>query len=342
MSTKSKHIIFHIIGCIIFLSTPVLLFTHPPGEKDFLYSRGTQRDFIANGLMLIFFYVNYFLLIPRVYFNKKYFGYWCCVAMGFVLICLLPSLITGRNPLDNMPPPPGSPMSPPAGSTFLEEIRHHVYLFITVSLFSLFLRIRERWFLTERARYNAELSYLKAQINPHFLFNTLNSIYALAVTKDDRTADAVINLSGLMRYIIKDVREDKVPLEKELDYINNYLDLQRSRLRDTADIDFTLEGDAGNKTIAPLILITFIENAFKYGINPDEDSPVRIHISITDMALQLEVFNRKVRKTHEHSSTGIGLENTKERLQLLYPGRHTLHITENDEHFSVHLTITFS
>jgi LytS/YehU family sensor histidine kinase len=191
-------------------------------------------------------------------------------------------------------------------------------------------------------KLHIELNSLKAQINPHFLFNTLNSIYALAVKNDEKTADAVINLSELMRYIIKDAHNNKVPLEKELNYISNYIDLQRSRLGNTARIYFTADGDARQKEIAPLLLITFIENAFKYGINPDEDSEIRIQLDIKNTDLHLQVYNKKVKTGNAINSTCIGIKNTKERLQLLYPSKHTISITDNNSYFLVNLTITLS
>jgi hypothetical protein len=344
---KSKSLYYHIAGCIAFLAIPVFLFPHPPEEVGFLFSQPTLRDFMANVLMLAFFYLNFFVLIPRIYVRRQFVVYAICIAAGFLAITLLPSLLTGHNPFQPatvlfkmpqnnehwMPPPP-------AGTSFMQEIKHHIFLFIAVVLFSLFISIRQRLFQAQEDKLNAELSSLKAQINPHFLFNTLNSIYALAVKKDDQIADAVINLSELMRYVIKDAHNNKVALEKELNYISNYIDLQKSRLGNTARIEFTTTGDVHGKEIAPLILITFIENAFKYGINPDEDSEIRIQIDVQNADLHLQVYNKKVKTMNSVSATGIGIKNTRERLQLLYPAKHQLTIVDNNAYFSVNLTMT--
>jgi hypothetical protein len=345
---KSKSLYYHIAGCIAFLAIPVFLFPHPPEEVGFLFSRPTQRDFIANALMLAFFYLNFFVLIPRLYVRRQFVVYALCVAACFLAITMLPSMLTGRNPfqpatvLFQAPPQHNGNWSPPLppGSTLLQEIKHHIFLFIAVVLFSLFISIRQRLFQAQKDKLNAELSSLKAQINPHFLFNTLNSIYALAVKKDDQIANAVINLSELMRYVIKDAHNNKVALEKELNYISNYIDLQKSRLGNTARIEFTTSGNAQGKEIAPLILITFIENAFKYGINPDEDSEIRMQINVDNADLHLQVYNKKVKTMHTVEATGIGIKNTRERLQLLYQDKHQLTIVDNNAYFSVNLTMT--
>jgi hypothetical protein len=347
MPNNKRLYIYHIAGCIAFLAIPVFLFPHPPEEVGFLTSKPTLRDFIANALMLAFFYTNYFVLMPYIYFRRQFVIYALCIVAGFLAITLLPSILTGHNPFQPatvlfqapqntehfMPPPP-------QGTSFMQEIKHHIFLFLAVILFSLFISVRQRLFLAQKDKLNAELLSLKAQINPHFLFNTLNSIYALAVKKDDQIAAAVVNLSELMRYIIKDANNNMVALEKELHYIANYIDLQQSRVGNTARIDFTTEGNAQGLEIAPLLLITFIENAFKYGINPDEDSAIRIQINVGGTDLHLQVYNKKVTTKTTVHSTGIGIQNTKERLQLLYAGKHQLTIQDEINSYLVKLTIT--
>jgi len=349
MQSSKRVYFYHIAGCLAFLLLPLFLFPHPPEEVGFLFSKPTLRDIISNAFTLTFFYLNYYLLIPRLYFQKRFVIYALCIVAGFVFITLAPSLLTGHNPLDPPHVVYDAPKNtthfippPPKGTWFIMEVKHHIFLFAAVILFSILLRLRQRLFRAQEDRLNAELSSLKAQINPHFLFNTLNSIYALAVKKDDKTADAVINLSELMRYIIKDAHNNKVALEKELNYISNYVDLQRSRLGNTARIHFDTIGNPAGKEIAPLILITFIENAFKYGINPDEDSEVSIQIKISATDLLLEVYNKKVKIRNNNHSTGVGIENTEERLQLLYPSKHSLVIKDNNSYFSVNLTIMLS
>lgn len=348
-SKQKKIVLMHLLCCSLFLLMPVLVSTRPPGEPWLTVTKPFIRDIIGNALLLAFFYLNYYWLIPKLYYQRKYVLYTGLVLLSFALVIMLPSFFTGRlfaSPPGGMPSASGNINPMPAHGTLLtflfDEIKHHLYLFIIALFFSLMLRIRERMTHIKEEKLQVELNSLKAQINPHFLFNTLNSIYALAVKNDDKTADAVINLSELMRYIIKDAHNNKVPLEKELNYISNYIDLQQSRLGNTARIYFTPDGDTKGKEIAPLLLITFIENAFKYGINPDEDSEVRIRIEIERTDLHLQVYNKKVKTGNVINSTCIGIKNTKERLQLLYPSKHAITITDNNSYFLVDLIITLS
>jgi LytS/YehU family sensor histidine kinase len=238
---------------------------------------------------------------------------------------------------DHIPLPPDD--HSPFFFMFL-ELRHHLYLFFTAIFFSFLLRTREHVSQLKEEKLNAELSSLKSQINPHFLFNTLNSIYALSVKKDNKASEAIVHLSGLMRYVMKDANDYKIPLQKEIDYISNYIELQKARLGYTADVRFECSGEPGHKEITPLILITYIENAFKYGINPDaDDCIVEITLQVTDTGIRLYVFNKKVQHSSDTDSTGIGMHNTSERLKHLYPEKHSVQISENKETYSVTLSL---
>jgi hypothetical protein len=225
------------------------------------------------------------------------------------------------------------------GNAFLLQVSHSIYLYIAVILFSILLRVRDRLYLLQKEKIDAELSSLKSQINPHFLFNTLNSIYALAVKGDEKTADAVINLAGLMRYMIKEAHGDRISLQKELDYLTNYVELQKARLRETAAVSLSIKGQAGTLEIAPLILITFVENAFKYGINPEMESKITIDIDIHEDMLYLSVFNTKVLISSLDLSTGIGLANTRSRLEKLYFMEHGLEIIDEKDFYKIFLSI---
>ena len=192
----------------------------------------------------------------------------------------------------------------------------------------------------ENDKLQTELLHLRAQIHPHFLFNTLNSIYALAIRKDDRTAETIVKLAEFMRYVISETRNNQVSLSSEVGYIQNYLDLQRARLRDTVQVTYALQGELAGKQIAPLVLFTFIENAFKHGVNPDEESVIQINLTVGDGDLSLEVLNRKVPTNPSETSLGVGLQNAKERLRLLYENRHLLTINNTADHFLIRLNLT--
>ncbi|WP_223860431.1 sensor histidine kinase [Spirosoma validum] len=210
------------------------------------------------------------------------------------------------------------------------------------TLLSVSVQTSNRLRKVENDQLQAELQQLKAQIHPHFLFNTLNSIYALAIRHDERTADTIVKLSEFMRYMIRDAHRDTVPLETEIKYIANYIDLQKARLQDAVQIDYRLTGEMDHWQIAPLLLFSFIENAFKYGVSPEEDSLITIHLDIQNNELRLYVLNNKVQISQFEKSTGVGLQNARERLRLLYPAAHTLIIDDALTHFSVNLTLSLS
>jgi two-component system LytT family sensor kinase len=242
-------------------------------------------------------------------------------------------------PPGNMPPGfHGGPMNWRIDSTSL-------FIFLMIMAISTAIKTVQQWQLTEQRaaraeadKASAELSFLKAQINPHFLFNTLNNIYTLAVTKDEHAPDSIMKLSNIMRYVTDDVPVDLVPLQSEIDCISDYIELQRLRMNDDTQIDFTVKGDADNKTIPPLVLMTFIENVFKYGISNHEPSVITINIVVNDSITffcQNRIFNTK----KQTQRTGIGIKNTKQRLEHLYPGKHLLYITSDSEFYTVQLTL---
>ena len=183
------------------------------------------------------------------------------------------------------------------------------------------------------------MSILKTQINPHFLFNTLNSIYALSLKKSDETPSAIVKLSGMMRYSITEVEQSMVLLEKEIQFISNYIALQRIRLGTTCTIEFESKNDCEFERIIPLVFIAFVENAFKYGISTETHSLIKLSIINTDGKLEFKIYNQKLNKTLDINSTEIGISNTKKRLELLYPEKHELKITETKNNFSVDLKL---
>ena len=344
-----KYFVWHVLGAIVFLALPTVLSPHPPGDPNFLLSKPTQRDFIANIFMLFFFYLNYYYLIPKLYFNKKHLVYGLSIAAAFLVIMFLPSILTGYMPWAINPPPPHGfeghrPRFQITDYNFLPTISHNILLFTSVVLLSILISIRNRLLNAEKERHTAELDSLKAQINPHFLFNTLNSIYALAVKdKSNATANTLLKLSGLMRYMFTDAGNEFVTLDKEIGSINDYIELQKLRLDKKVLLEYKVTGSTTNKQIAPLTLMPFIENAFKHGVNPDEDSHINIQIKIEDNHLTLTVENNKVNvQLDPHEIGGIGIENTKSRLRLLYPSQHNLLLSEDEKHYSVQLTVYFT
>jgi len=192
----------------------------------------------------------------------------------------------------------------------------------------------------EKEKLNAELKFLKSQVNPHFLFNTLNSIYSLARKNAVGTQDAILKLSQLMRYMIYESNNGKVPLEKEISYIENYIDLQRLRISSSITINYAVLGTSEGYLIEPMLLIPFIENAFKHGISYTNDCKIDISIKITEGVLHLSVVNFRYKKPSRDKEGGVGLENVRNRLHLLYPDdKSSLVINQQDNYHIVNLSI---
>ena len=184
----------------------------------------------------------------------------------------------------------------------------------------------------------SELTYLKAQLQPHFFFNTLNNIYSLALKQDKGTAPLVAKLAEMMRYILYKADQELVPLQDEITFISNYVEVEHIRYRSAITINFEVQGIDTGSEIGPLLLLPFIENAFKHGVQEEEkEGFVEIVICKEEDELTLEVKN-SIAKTKE-SSGGIGLANVKKRLSILYPAKHNLEIQNNGETFEVSLTI---
>jgi hypothetical protein len=343
----------HLIGCSIFLALPFLFSPDGPESiKDFIQRPPQIRELIHYLLLMVFFYLNYYWFVPRYYFSKQYLIYGALILICFFVIAYLPNMIITEKARLQPPPDAGpdfsmrrgqGPGSGPQMQGFWSRVNHNFFLFFALFFFSLLLRIGLKWRQTERERMSSELSYLRAQINPHFLFNTLNSIYSLAIQKSDNTATAIVKLSGMMRYITTEAEKEKVPLEKELNYINDYIDLQMLRFGEDAQVIYTANIEPGSKKIAPLILIGFIENAFKYGVNAEAAATIEIRIELKGEELKMFVHNRKVvNKKMVEEGTGIGIQNTINRLRLMYPGKHQLEVFDNPDDFIVSLTLQLS
>jgi LytS/YehU family sensor histidine kinase len=223
------------------------------------------------------------------------------------------------------------------------NLNRNLFIYTSIVFATLTILINGRLKTYHQDKLNAELAYLKAQINPHFLFNTLNSIYSLAIEKSNHTPTAIVKLSSMMRYVISEAAGRFVPLEKEMIYINSYIELQKLRLDNTAIVNYSFTGNTENKEIAPLVVLPFIENAFKHGVNPEATSQIDIQFSVSEENLYMHVFNLKVPHINnpEHR-TGFGLENSKKQLKLIYPNKHTLTIEDKEHSFSVTLKITLS
>ncbi|WP_231426207.1 sensor histidine kinase [Pedobacter sp. Leaf250] len=183
----------------------------------------------------------------------------------------------------------------------------------------------------------SELAFLKSQINPHFLYNTLNYVYSLAIPVSDKIANAILRLSDLMRYTLNESPDGKVTLSKEVEYLESYIELFKMRFEPKFFVDFSAEGIEHQK-VAALMLIPFVENAFKHGVLNDEKHPIRIKLKINGKRLSFEVSNKINRGQKDHSS-GVGLVNIQRRLDLIYPDQHELLVSNNGNTYKTTLIL---
>ena len=193
----------------------------------------------------------------------------------------------------------------------------------------------------ENERLKSELSFLRSQISPHFMFNVLNSVVSLSRRKPEMVEPVVVKLSELMRYMIYETNDSIVPISKELAYLESYIDLQRIRFGDDIQINFTHELGPTSSSIEPMLLIPFVENAFKHGVGFIENPTIEIELKDSAKELTFHVSNKKGATLNEKKdeSSGIGLANVNRRLELLYPSNHELVIKETDSEFEITLTI---
>lgn len=290
-----------------------------------------------------FVYLHLYVLVPKLLNKKKYLLYIPCTIALLFSYSYLSYFILRRIPVDWLPKGLG---------TYISRIDPNYDILEGFFAFTITYALKYTWLaLTtqnkvlalQKENLQLELKALKAQVNPHFLFNTLNNIYALALQKSERTPGMLLKLSSMMRYLLYECNVPQVALQKEIQFINNYIELEKIRHDKNVNIHFSLSGNAADSEIAPLLLIPFIENSFKHGVNGQIGKGwVDIHLSSMDSRVSLSVVNSRTENGIGSTQKGIGLENVKKRLEILYPGKHTLEIEPEDEKFSVNLSINLN
>jgi two-component system sensor histidine kinase LytS len=218
-------------------------------------------------------------------------------------------------------------------------------IMVLALVFASTIKIARDSFTRRQQEKEAELKLLKAQLNPHFLFNTLNNLYGLSVIKSDKLPGLMLKLSDLLRYSLYETKEVLVPFEKELTYLENYIALEKIRLEDKTNINWIKKGDFSGTQIAPMLLIVFVENAFKHlGSIRGEHSCVEVNINRHNDVLEFHCSNTmdtnpKPEANLEMGKSGIGLQNAKKRLALIYPKKHELTITQKNLEYTVKLKL---
>lgn len=329
MKSNYTRIAMEVAAWVVFIVFPLLLFPslRPYGMIGNL-NPVLAGTLIIHTLLIVFYYLNCYYFLPKFYFPKKIQNYFL-ICIGYLLALIL--LLQTNKEFNPLP----SPFFPYANVAFIITI---VIRFILVFLLSLGVTSYTRLKKAEEEKLKAELSYLKSQINPHFLFNTLNSIYALTVKKSDFAPESVTKLASIMRYVIAEAAEDIVTLEKEISYLTAYIELEKLRLTSKVSLTYTVTGSMENKFISPLIFIPLVENAFKHGVSTTENSEINIKLDVVGNKLSLNITNTKV-KREKLNSTGLGIDNVTKRLGLVYGGKHLLEIRENENNFIVNLDL---
>ncbi|NQX82301.1 MAG: histidine kinase [Flavobacteriaceae bacterium] len=277
--------------------------------------------------IMVIIWINHFVFIPFLLDKRRYFLYGILL---FVIIFLAACL-------------KGESISWPSVSKYF-----FFFIYTTgTGMAAFFLRrnmiIQRENVEKEKLQKELELNYLKEQVNPHFLFNSLNSIYSLARQQSPETPDLVMQLSELMRYQLESSRKDTVLLKEELEFIENYLLLEEKRLSKRCTVEFLIVGDLLHLRIAPMLLIPFVENAIKHGAqSTNEQSTIDISASIKNSTLHFCVVNSKPSMVSASKRKGMGLENVRRRLNLLYPNSHLLEIDEKENIYNLNLSIDLS
>ena len=292
-------------------------------------------------VIIVLFYFNYFYLVPAYLLRNNVLIY---LLVSLVLL-VVSVLVLNHFYQPKFPTNDFIHMQPPTDFGYMWVYRSFISLGIPYVI-SAILRMYVEWKHNENLRQSvekenikSELQFLKAQLNPHFLFNTLNTIYALSVKKSPDTSEAIVDLSELMRYMLYEADKDLVPLNKEIDYIKSYIQLQRLRLADSENVSLKITGEDRGRAVPPLLFISFIENAFKYGTDYKGKTFVKINLDVTDESVFLNVKNKIGIFKEPTSNSGIGLENIRNQLELIYPALHKLEVKNDGGNYEVSLTI---
>jgi len=352
LSNRKLTVLLHVMAWVIIVIIPRYLINRfGNGDSHFLY------QFYSNTAIYgLLFYVNYLWLVPRFFFNENKLWYFL-IAAAFIIVLYsgmwyinehvfydyvreqkFEKLIEEINKGNEQIKPPIRQF----------KIYNYFYTSILVCGFSLGLGVLDKLSQNEKERkelekekLNSELAFLKNQISPHFFFNTLNNIYSLIGINTSEAQNAVLKLSKLMRYLLYESEHGESDLVAEISFMNHYIDLMKLRLNDKVKLSVSFPENTGNLSIPPLLFIPFIENAFKHGISYREPSFIDIKMTVDDNEISFYAKNSIGTSSHsgDGQHPGIGLENVKKRLKLLFPGSHNLVIDEKTDTFSVYLCL---
>lgn len=347
MTFSVKKIMLHLGSILLAISFPIITSPDFDFTLHIFHIPQFLKGFIGVIVAIIFFYVHHFWLI-KYYEQKKWLQYGL-LFLGFIGINILTSyFFTFTGP--DMPPHefgPEVPINPPPFrgneiSVFF-LVSSFLPLFIAV-LLSLTIHSSAMRKKRELEMVQTGLQNLKYQLQPHFLFNNLNNLYSVSILSPEKTPDYILELSEILRYLMLTEKSSSVELEKDVQFCKHFIDLQKLRFGDKSkewDISFPENNTIQDVEISPTLLIPLIENVFKYGVNYDKPSPIKIHLTYLEGVLNLETYNKKnnIPGTNLLESQKLGLKKTIQRLKLLYPYKYTVDVQQTDDEYKLVLKI---
>ena len=326
-SNKKSYLwLLHIAIWVVLFGMP--FFSPRPGHP--LHGGVNYVRFIPTlASFLIVFYVNYFHLIPKYLYDRKFGKF---ILTNVLLVASVSFLVHLTHRLVfPLPTNPGRPIRPRTALDTLSFVTRNTMIYFAIICVAIAVKMTERWYEEEnrrkeleRASAEAELATLKSQINPHFLFNTLNNIYSLIQIDPGKAQEAVHDLSGMLRYVLYESESPTVALSRETAFLKDYIKLMGMRCSPDVKLDIRLPEDGGDRQVAPMIFIPLVENAFKHGISPTEPSSIKVDLHEDGDSIVCLVENTCFPKDDsDRSGSGIGIKNLCRRLDMLYPGNYS-------------------
>lgn len=290
-------------------------------------------------LLIVIAYLNLHYFLPKYLLKKRYFVYFAVVIISVIAYLTIQSLFDFYLY--------GYVIGPMRNSDLMESLSYNFFSTLWYLGLMLALKLSMDWYgqqlLIQKItveKLNAEVNFLRAQVNPHFLFNILNNLYALTLKKSELAPDVVLKLSEMMEYMLYDSTDAKVLLEKEITYLSNYIELERLRFSAESAISLDINVEQKGEEIAPLLLLPLLENAFKHGLSKQtENSWLKVNITLNNRVLTVKIENSKPASVSNKSKGGIGLDNLQKRLDLLYPAKHSLELKDGKNVFHARLVI---
>lgn len=329
-----RHLVFWLLHTILWSVFWVVVGIPIPFGRELIYMAVWTPAFILFSYPLVYGAIPYLLLKGRVLLFFIIILVWGSAGLyidaafrSFVLIPFQEALGYDRYATRGL-----------AAVCYLSMISSAASLMI-LKFFKLWTLKQQAWMQAQQDKISAELKLLKAQLQPHFLFNTLNNIYAFALESSPKTPQLILKLSSLLSYVLYDCKSEQVLLEKEVEVMKNYMDLEKERYGEKIDLSVSIEGDLHYKYITPLLILPFLENAFKHGTSEQLDKPwMNVTIAVKDDVLRCKVVNSKNEMVANHGD-GVGINNVKKRLEFLYAGKYDLKLADEGAFFVVSLLL---